>query len=698
MIDENTGHMTRMHFFMVLCTFLMCNVAWDAFSQHNDDVLMLKGLLEEGHDPLSGVYVTIDQDNKTLRTTTTDEKGLFTLDMNLHSIYTISFKKEDYVTKKIYVNSSLPEGEGGEWQVEFSMGLFEMYPGLDVSALEYPVTKIIFKEDENGFGYDEHYTAKMMAKVEKILAQLQRLKEEDYRRLIRKGDHHFDRKAYQSSITFYQKALDQRPDDRYPKKQIERARKLLKKHQKRQTFYENAISRADALYDAEKYEKAREIYYEALSYDRSASYPKQQIEKIEENLRRMKAERKTRQYQDIIKQADKAFDNENFDAARSSYQKALTVKPDKQHPNERLKRIEAIVQKRTRESNVYNRLIRQADSSFTESAYANAKTRYSEALFIKPANAYPRDQISKIDDILEEISAREKREKLLNDKYRDAINTADQLFENGAYEDARVAYNQASKVKPGASYPQKKISTIDQILQKRRENKEKNDQGYREAVSEADQSMEQKNYEAALQHYHQALAFKPEKSYPRSQIEKINNVLSQLEKEKQEQERKNQRYTQAINDADKCFRDKAYYDAKVNYEKALGYKPDELYPKKQLEKIEKTWEALEDTKKKNAAKPQQLDHTSGDEPPVLEFASEAERKNYLNQLSGEYPRGITVEYYNLKKRKIKRVIVNHNGVAKDYRRVKHSWGGVFYFRNGQSISKAVFNVETKDRD
>jgi hypothetical protein len=59
---------------------------------------------------------------------------------------------------------------------------------------------------------------------------------------------------------------------------------------------------------------------------------------------------------------------------------------------------------------------------------------------------------------------------------------------------------------------------------------------------------------------------------------------------------------------------------------------------------------------------------------------------------------VTVENYDLGNRKIKRVIVNYDGVAKDYRKVKHSWGGTYFFRNGQDISKSVFRVETKERE
>jgi hypothetical protein len=42
--------------------------------------------------------------------------------------------------------------------------------------------------------------------------------------------------------------------------------------------------------------------------------------------------------------------------------------------------------------------------------------------------------------------------------------------------------------------------------------------------------------------------------------------------------------------------------------------------------------------------------------------------------------------------------VNYDGIATEYRKVKHSWGGTYHFRNGQNISGSVFKVETKERD
>ena len=82
----------------------------------------------------------------------------------------------------------------------------------------------------------------------------------------------------------------------------------------------------------------------------------------------------------------------------------------------------------------------------------------------------------------------------------------------------------------------------------------------------------------------------------------------------------------------------------------------------------------------------------------MDFENTQARKQYLNRLAKKYPEGVTVENYDFDKRDVKRVIVNYDGLAKEYRKVKHSWGGTYFFRNGQSISKAVFKVEIRERD
>ncbi len=588
--------MSEKRIFLILCIILFWAFFRVAYSQQNDGVLLLKGVLEkmveEDYEPLPGANIDVYQNSQKEKTLTTGQEGLFQLEMDLNKEYTIAFSKEGYVTKRIFVNTSLPEDDGDQWEVEFSIGLFEMFPGLDVSALEAPITKIRYMERERSFGYDREYTARMMNKVDKILAQLRKLKEEAYKQLIRKGDQHFDDKEYKESIQAYESALERRPDERHPERQIERAKELLEERKEGQAKYENAVAKADTLFEDEKYEDARSMYQEALSYDRTKSYPSEQIDEIERILERRKAEKRAEQ--------------------------------EKQEK--------------------YESLIAEADSQFDEERYKTSKNNYQAALDIKPEEEYPKQRIELINDQLARLKAEKEKREQQNERYREAINTADQLFRLEEYEDARIAFNQALKIKPDEAYPAGKISEIDSILQS--------------------------------------------------------------QKEKEKQRNLDRRYAQEIEKADELFNDKTYADAKTHYKKALQIKSEEVYPKKRIQRIEKIWQDMQASADNQNARETENNSEDSDnkekkvenEPPSMDFNNSNERKKFQNDLAKKYPEGITVEHYDLEKRKIKRVIVNYDGIATDYRKVKHSWGATYYFRNGQAISGDVFNVETRERD
>jgi tetratricopeptide (TPR) repeat protein len=1017
------------------------------------DRLILAGMVAEGEEPLADAVVGLYEGDRPVKTVQTDQRGDFQLEMQLGKSYTIEFSKQDYVAKKISVNSSVPEGQGGKWEAEFSIGLFKMYPGLDVSALDDPVTRILYKENERGFGYDEMYTRKMMAKIDKIMEQLARLKEKAYRRLIRKGDELFDDKKYEECIGYYQKALDQRPDDRYPKKQIERAREMMDEIKERQTLYQSAVARADRLFQQKHFEKARETYYEALDYDPGKEYPEKQIaridrlikqkqqeqqrqqaqynqlvdqadqlyednqlaaardkykqaltvvngkdhpqeriEEIDEQIRReeakeqrykdlifqadkaftagkledatdyyqdaleiqdrsyphqqlsridsMKQARQARQeqydsfvtagdrafrdeaynrareayqsaleirsgashptqqldridqilnkrrlreeqyqaaldkadqyfeekkyeravgayrqaldikpdqsypsqqiqeiesilqdrkalneqYRDLIGRADRAFEKETYPRARDLYQQALDIKAGKEYPQDQIARIDLILEKRRmreQAAEAYRQKIRVADSTFDAGSLEKAIRRYEEALEMRPNKEYPKkqierieqillekrqnaarqqalqqayqqavdngdeafdkeayqesreyyqkalslisgkqhpqDQIERIDQILEErrltlqkyqqaveradrlfdgqsyqealkayqqadsikpdetypnvqigkinnilanLEAKDQRRKALEEQYRQTIQKADELFDAEDYQQARVAYKRASEIRPGESYPVERMEAIDQIFEQRRLEKER---AYRQAVEKADALFAEEKYSQAIGRYEQARTIRPGADYPPGQIRKIKNRMARLERQEQEQQRRDSLYSAAISKADAFYDEYAYYNAKAFYEKALQYKPGEEYPKNKIRLCEENIRLFEESEpvaektEKEAEPEKQPVGGSGSGLPPEEFDSKKQQDAYLSKLAREYPEGVTREHYEEGKRTITRVIVNYDGVATDYRKVKHSWGGTFYFRNGRSISAAVFRLETRER-
>ncbi|NNC82183.1 MAG: hypothetical protein HKN79_01290, partial [Flavobacteriales bacterium] len=64
------------------------------------------------------------------------------------------------------------------------------------------------------------------------------------------------------------------------------------------------------------------------------------------------------------------------------------------------------------------------------------------------------------------------------------------------------------------------------------------------------------------------------------------------------------------------------------------------------------------------------------------------------ELAESYPDGVTEETFSEGNRTITKRIVVKDGLGNEYRKVKHGWGGVFYFKNGTSITERVWNQET----
>ncbi|MEA3316579.1 MAG: hypothetical protein U9R54_01325, partial [Bacteroidota bacterium] len=407
---------------------------------YSQDILEIKGVIEDNYVPLKNADIVLfDKYRQKISESHTDSYGIFSVKMDLNKEFYIEFRKENYVTKKLYVNSSVPDEKGGKWLVEFSIGIFENYQGLDISDLKNPVTKIIFDENKNGFDYDYDYTSKMRTKIDKILQQLEALKEKAYRDILIKADKMYDDKNYANCIDKYNEALNIRPDDKYPEKQIKRARKLLEEIKEDASFYENAIVQADMLFDKKEYIDSRDRYYTAQNYKPYEEYPKSRILKINEILKKQK-------------------EKERAELA---------------------------------ENNKYKALISIADNHFTDKRLVQAKSKYSEAVAIKPKEQYPRNQIIKIDNLLAAKAEAAADEKAMEEAYRNAIAKADNLFNTKEYKSSKAGYKSALQIKPQEAYPKTKITEIDNILAK----KAAKEQEYKNYIMLADAYFDAKKYE-----------------------------------------------------------------------------------------------------------------------------------------------------------------------------------------------------------
>ncbi|MGQ9846663.1 MAG: hypothetical protein ACUVQP_04050, partial [Bacteroidales bacterium] len=199
--------------------------------------------------------------------------------------------------------------------------------------------------------------------------------------------------------------------------------------------------------------------------------------------------------------------------------------------------------------------------------------------------------------------------------------------------------------------------------------------------------------------YTEALKIKPEENYPKNKITEIENLIAQKEKKEQEINLKEQSYKDAITKADKAFLSKDYSSAIAYYQTALKQKPNESYPKQKILECQELLKKRNEEEQKRLAEEKQRQIAEEQEKlrklESINFNDKVEVEKYLSELAKTYPEGVTEENYEDKTKKIKRIIVNKNGVANEYRQVIHNWGGEFFFKNGQSISKNLFLIETK---
>ena len=69
------------------------------------------------------------------------------------------------------------------------------------------------------------------------------------------------------------------------------------------------------------------------------------------------------------------------------------------------------------------------------------------------------------------------------------------------------------------------------------------------------------------------------------------------------------------------------------------------------------------------------------------------------EIAKEYPDGVTEEVYMQGKKEITERVVVKNGKGNIYSKIKHPWGGVYYFKNGTiAISAVDFDLFTTLKD
>lgn len=384
--------------------------------------------------------------------------------------------------------------------------------------------------------------------------------QEKYNQAIEFADKARDANNYAHAINGYKAALKLKPAEKYPQDQINSISLIQKEENTSLSNYKTILLSADKDFETKKYEKALAGFKKASELSPDQKYPKDKIASINNLLGQQKALNEN--YTKTLASADRAFNAKSYPEAVSGYKSALKLKPAETYPKEKIEAIHTLLGLTAELQDNYRKTITEADRIFNEKKYDEALLQYMAASQIKPGEPYPKQKIAAINVKLGQQKARQ-------DKYDNAIRSADLAYTNKDFVTAITDYKTAVALSPDQSYPKEQIEIINTYLSQQKTINE----SYTKAIMAGEKALVAKDYLLAIEGFQSALEFKPEENYPREKITEINGILS-LNMEKLDQQ-----YNDYISQADALFAKQDLLTAQKAYKMASVLKPDEDYPR-----------------------------------------------------------------------------------------------------------------------
>jgi len=215
----------------------------------------------------------------------------------------------------------------------------------------------------------------------------------------------------------------------------------------------------------------------------------------------------------------------------------------------------------------YTQAIESADKYFDNADYLNAKASYQIAAQAKPDEQYPKDRLKESISLLR-VQMQEMG------LYNETLSYADDLFDEQSYDQAILAYDEALKMMPEQEYPQQQIDKIRRIQSDELENLAR----YSTLIRQGDALFAEEKYAEAMQQYEDAAALYPERQEATNKIAESDARLTEITFQQSD-------YDKAISEAERYHARKDYENELLSYQKASELKPEEALPQIQIREL-----------------------------------------------------------------------------------------------------------------
>lgn len=540
----------------------------------------------------------------------------------------------------------------------------------------------------------ERYPRDQIAAIDQKLKDLALLREkqndakaldEQYASLVQSGERYYNGGDLESSLGRFKEAATVKPEEEYPKQQIEKIQGEIDKRseisleqqrlKEAERLYLTKVEAANKLFNSGKFKEARQVYEEAQALRPDEKHPATQITRIDAELERQSREKeKDATYAASIEQADQLFEQNKWSEAINVYQRASDVKPGEPYPKIKIGEAQKYIdqealaasEKRAKEQKEagFRAMVDAGDKAYEAGDLKGAVNKYDQALRIR-ADEYARGQVEKIAKELDRIEQEDKQARLqaeIDKQYNDAIARGDQQFDLANYEEAKTSYNVAMGYKAEEDYPKQRLAEVEVKLaelaeQKRQEEALKAKRSkYEDLLKLGNEQIANRDYDQAKSNFTEALSLYPEEEIPQRKLALIEDLIARERVAQVQQE-----YQEAVSKADRAFASKEYEAAIPLYEAAQKVKPDESYPGERIKKINEI---------------------------ILDLANKARQAEEDNR------KRVVEETFDEGRTKVTIRRVSMDGKEDVYKRVVHAWGGKYYFLNEMPITELVWSRET----
>ena len=236
-----------------------------------------------------------------------------------------------------------------------------------------------------------------LSTVNKIIAE-NNSKQLSYNKALSNANTLFASKKYVEAKMAYEDALSILPNSKYPQEKIAEINIILQQKEN-QRLYEAQIQQGNSNFALNNFETAKINFETALKYKLNDPIAIAKINQCNDAIEQ-------RDYKAKLTQANKAFALKNYELAKQLYEEALQIKTDGTEAKNKIKECDVIVERIAieRKNEEFKSLIKQADKAFNDSQYDKAKALYQEALELLPNESYPALKIKIINEKLNEGS------------------------------------------------------------------------------------------------------------------------------------------------------------------------------------------------------------------------------------------------------------------------------------------------------